>query len=391
MTDTFNETGLLVDSFEDRVARVRAKVREAIDELFELTPDTAEGQVMLILLDSQQGTADLQQELYATIDPDEATGTGLDAVCSMTGTQRKPQTRGKVTLRCNLDGGTTLTGGVTQAWSEDNPETTVVLDDDFTAPAGPAGDYDLVFTFVEYGEIVAPAGTIDTRKTTEIGWNSVTNPEDADPGEEREVDSDLRERRVTELTLGGSTSPDSLQAALSAITTIQKVVVKNNPRPISQDGMPPNCFEPVIWDGDPPATDNDLIAETIYREGPDGIQSYGSTVVPYTDTQGNVINIGFTRALKLRVELEFTLTTGAGYPGNDAFKAIIAAWDETNLSIGDDVIRSKLICAASQVTGVTDVVNLRLRFFGGVFDTINLPVGSREIARIDAGDITTIP
>lgn len=391
MTDTFDETGLSVDSFDDRVARVTAKAREAIDELFELTPDTAEGQIMRILLDSQQGTADLQQELYATIDPDQATGTGLDAVCSMTGTQRKPQTQGKVTLRCNLDGGTTLTGGVTQAWSEDNPETTVVLDEDFTSPAGPADDYDLVFTFVEYGEIVAPAGTIDTRKTTETGWNSVTNPADADPGDERETDSDIRERRVTELTLGGSTSPDSIQAALSAITTIQQVIIKNNPRPISQDGMPPNSIEPVIWDGDPPATDNDLIAETIYKEAPSGIQSYGSTVVPYTDTQSNTFDIGFTRALKLRVELEFTIVTGTGYPGNDAFKAAIAAWDEENLSIGDDVIRSKLICAANSVAGVTDVTELRLRFYGGVYGTSNLVVDDREIARIDAGDITVTP
>lgn len=390
MADTFDETGLFIDSFEDRVARVKTKVREAIDELFELTPDTAEGQVVLILLDSQQGTADLQQELYATIDPDEATGTGLDAVCSMTGTQRKPQTQGKVTLRCNLDGGTTLTGGDTQAWSEDNPETTVVLDEDFTAPVGPADDYDLVFTFIEYGKITAPAGTIDTIKTPVTGWNSVTNPADADPGDEREFDQDLRERRVTELTLGGSTSPDSLQAELSDIITIEKVVVKNNPRPISQEGMPPNSIEPVIWDGDPPTTDNDLIAETIYREGPGGIQSYGTTVVPYTDAQGNVIDIGFTRAIKLRVELEFTLTTGSSYPGDDDFKATIAAWDESNLSIGDNVIRSKLICVASSVSGVEDVVDLRLRFYGEVWGTTNLTVGTREIARIDSGDITVL-
>jgi uncharacterized phage protein gp47/JayE len=389
MTDVLDETGLSVDSFEDRLVRVTAKLREAIDELFELTPDTAEGQIMRILLDSQQRTADLQQEIYATIDPDQATGTGLDAVSSMTGTLRKPKTRGTVTLSCNLDGGTPLTGGVTQAWSDGNPETTVTLDEDFTAPAGPADDYDLEFTFEEYGEITAPAGTIDTRKTSELGWNSVTNAADAIPGDEREVDSDLRVRRRTEVAGGGSTNAKAIRATLSEIVGVDQVIVMENKLNISQDGMPPHSIEAVLK---APSVSDDDLADAIYEAKAGGIEAWGTTRVDYVDAAGNTIQIGFTRALDVVVELEYTLVTGIGYPGDAAFKLAIASWADANLGIGDDVLYSQLLSLpfCLGISGVLNVTNFRLRFFGDSWDHLDLSIGTREIAFIDTTGITVI-
>jgi uncharacterized phage protein gp47/JayE len=395
MTDELTSTGLNLDDFETVRALVVAQLRATISNILDVSPDQPIGQITDITLEHRQQISELLQEIYSAMDPEQATGQSLDALCSMTGTYRNPATYGTVGLTLNLNAATTVPAGSIAAVTGD-PDNQWILDADVTSVG--AGNYAGTATASETGVIQALAGTITTIVTPVAGWNSVTNALDADEGEEVESDTDLRLRREVELQQGGSTTLGAVVAAVSAIEEVIQVIGYENVRSYVQDGMPPKSIEIVYWSGatsPTPAAVVAEIAETIQSEKAGGIQAYGTDTdgastetETVTDAYGSY-EIGFTRAEDLRVELEYTLTTNSDYPGDVTFQAYVASWADDNLGIGSDVLYTKMIDVGYNVAGI-DNLSLRLRFFGGGWGTSDLSVGGRQIATVDSGDITVI-
>lgn len=395
MTDELTSTGLNLDDFETVRALVVAQLRATISNILDVSPDQPIGQITDITLEHRQQISELLQEIYSAMDPEQATGQSLDALCSMTGTYRNPATYGTVGLTLNLNAATTVSAGKIAAVTGD-PDNQWILDADVTSVG--AGNYAGTATASETGVIQALAGTITTIVTPVAGWNSVTNALDADEGEEVESDTDLRLRREVELQQGGSTALGAVVAAVSAIEEVIQVIGYENVRAYVQDGMPPKSIEIVYWSGatsPTPAAVVAEIAETIQSEKAGGIQAYGTDTdgastetETVTDDYGSY-EIGFTRAEDLRVELEYTLTTNSNYPGDATFQAYVSGWSDDNIGIGDDVFYTKMIDVGYNVAGI-DNLSLRLRFFGGAWGTADLSVGGRQIATVDSGDITVI-
>jgi uncharacterized phage protein gp47/JayE len=394
MTDELTSTGLNLDDFETVRALVVAQLRATISNILDVSPDQPIGQITDITLEHRQQISELLQEIYSAMDPEQATGQSLDALCSMTGTYRNPATYGTVGLTLNLNAATTVPAGSIAAVTGD-PDNQWILDADVTSVG--AGNYAGTATASETGVIQALAGTITTIVTPVAGWNSVTNALDADEGEEVESDTDLRLRREVELQQGGSTTLGAVVAAVSAIEEVLQVIGYENVRSYVQDGMPPKSIEIVYWSGatspTPPAVVAE-IAETIQSEKAGGIQAYGTNTddgappaetQPVTDDYGTY-NIGFTRAEDLRVRLDYTLTTNSDYPGHAAFQAYVSGWCDDNLGIGDDVLYTKMIDVGYNVAGI-DNLSLQLEFFGAGYGTADLSVGARQIATVAAGDV----
>jgi uncharacterized phage protein gp47/JayE len=214
MTDQLTATGLELDDLLTRQARIFSELRANISTVLDLTTDDSLGQIVNILLESEQAMAELIQAAYNSWDPDSASGHSLTSMSMVTGTQRNPATQGTVVLKCNLDGATLLPAG-SQARAGNDPDNTWETLADFTSPAGPAANYNIDAQCITAGEIEAPAGTITTIVTPVVGWNSVTNDADADTGDEQETDSELRLRREIEVTAGGSSSVDNIRAAFN--------------------------------------------------------------------------------------------------------------------------------------------------------------------------------
>jgi uncharacterized phage protein gp47/JayE len=394
MTDELTSTGLNLDDFETVRALVVAQLRATISNILDVSPDQPIGQITDITLEHRQQISELLQEIYSAMDPEQATGQSLDALCSMTGTYRNPATYGTVGLTLNLNAATTVPAGSIAAVTGD-PDNQWILDADVTSVG--AGNYAGTATASETGVIQALAGTITTIVTPVAGWNSVTNALDADEGEEVESDTDLRLRREVELQQGGSTTLGAVVAAVSAIEEVIQVIGYENVRSYVQDGMPPKSIEIVYWSGatspTPPAVVAE-IAETIQSEKAGGIQAYGTNTddgappaetQPVTDDYGTY-HIGFTRATDLRVRLDYTLTTNSDYPGHAAFQAYVSGWCDDNLGIGDDVLYTKMIDVGYNVAGI-DNLSLQLEFFGAGYGTADLSVGARQIATVAAGDV----
>lgn len=387
MTDELTSTGLTIDDALTRRARTAGLLRAAISSKLDLSEDQPWGQLLGINNENEQSFAELLQEIYSGIDPDQATGQTLDAVCSITGTYRRAATAGTVTLTLTFSAAATVPAGSqvsdgTQTWT---------IDADVVATG--AGTEDGTATCDDTGSIEAPIGTLTTIVTPVANWTSVTNAAAAAAGLDRETDTELRLRREVELATGGSTSVDAIQAAVSPIEGVLEAVVYENESWRAVAPMPPHSVEVVFWTektGADLTALEVLLAAEIFEEKAGGIQAYGTTETTHTDTQGNDHQIGTTLATENVLELEYTLVVDGDFQSSAVFTAQVASELGAILSIGGDVYVSKLIDLGFNVTGVVNISQVRLRVKPSVvWLTTDITIGSRQIATIAAGDITT--
>jgi uncharacterized phage protein gp47/JayE len=397
MTDELTSTGLAIDDLQTRRARKVAALRAGISSVLDVSADTPIGQLVDISNEHDQQLAELLQEIYSAFDPEQATNQSLDALCSITGTYRREATKGTVTLKLNLDAATTVSSGSQAAVSGD-PDNIWVTTEDVTSVG--AGDYTVPAEAAEAGDIEAPAGTITVIVTPVGGWNSVTNDDDATPGLERELDSELRQRRASELAIGGSTTVDAIQAQVSALDGVEQAICTENDNWYASGGLPPNSVEVVYWDGSgsPSATVVANVAEAIYETKAGGVRAYGTdtdgagtTSETVTDDQGNSHTIGFTLAAEQEILVDITVVQDAAGPTvtTTAVEDAILAWASSALTIGEDVYRSKVIAAAADVSGVEDVplATVLLAISPAGTAASDVTIGARQIATIDRADI----
>lgn len=203
------------------------------------------------------------------------------------------------------------------------------------------------------GAINQDANTITQIVTPVLGWDSVTNPLDASPGRLLETDEELRIRfRNTKLERS-SNILDSLYSALLNVDGVQELAIyENDTDIIDANGVLPHSFFPVVLGGS-----SQIIAETIWQNKPMGIKSQGNTIIPITDTQGFLHNIGFERPTPVVVYISMTLSLNPEAPiqfpsdGADQIRAAIQTYASENFGVGKDVIYSRLFTPINSVPG----------------------------------------
>lgn len=377
MPDQLTATGLEIDTLDTRTANLIAEIRSRIAANEDLSVDTPNGQLIRIFAEALQNVAELLQVVHGAFDPDQATGLLLRAMCALTGTVPRNATYGTVTLTVNLDGGTTLPAGSIATVGTD-ADNAWVTDINVVAPAGPPANYTVAATCQLPGAIQALAGTIDTIATPVAGWNTVTNVSDATPGQAAETDIELRQRRQDEVTVGGSTSTESIRANLSQVDGVENVVVYENASIIPDPPMPPKSLWAVVWDGSPPAAANADIAEAIWETKAAGIDTYGSTSAAHIDSQGVSHTVNFDRVTLTYILVSITIGgKTSDYVGDAAVKTAIAALIN-GLAVGAAIRRSDIVRVVEGLAGV---------------DWIDLSAGpllSRKPAAVGAADIVLV-
>lgn len=123
---------------------------------------------------------------------------------------------------------------------------------------------------------------------------------------------------------------------------------------IIRNGRPPKSFEAVVQ-----GQTNEIIAETIWLSKPAGIQTFGSTEQPITDSQGETQIIFFSRPTEIFIWVNATLTlySEEEFPSNglDLVQAVIYE-HINNLGIGVDVLIQRVQAALFAVPGIASSV-----------------------------------
>ena len=235
---------------------------------------------------------------------------------------------------------------------------------------------------VEVGEINQDANTINEIVTPVLGWDSVTNPLAVSPGRLVETDEELRLRFRNAKLERSSNILDSLYSSLLNVDGVEEVAIYENDTDITDsNGVLPHSFLPVILGGS-----SQIIAETIWQNKPMGIRSQGNTVVPITDSQGFLHNIGFERPTPVTIYVDIVLSLNSESPvqfpgdGADQIRAAIQAYASANFGVGKDVIYSRLFTPINTVPGH----QINSLFIG----TTPSPVGTSNIV-IDFADISS--
>lgn len=382
-------TGFNIETEQEILDRISTTARSTISPSLDVSQNSVVGRLLAIFAQEIAQNQELAQSVYNAFS-DLAEGQALDNRAALTGTTRAAATYSTVTCTVNMDIGTSVTAGEIVASVSGNPDALFDNDIAFTAPS--TGNHSLVFTAQSTGPVQAPSGTLTVLEVSISGVNSITNPLDADPGEDQESDAALRIRRRSELTAQGTGTQEAIRADVLRVDDVEFCEVLTNRTPYMANSLPPHSFEVVVFGG----ADDD-IAQAIWDGMPSGIEHYGADTGTATDDGGNSQTVEFTRPTEYRILVEVDLDVDADiYGGDSAVAAAIADFTTGVLSIeqpdgtfltgelgvGSDVIRSKLYPAIYTVSGILDITDLRLAIHPASPTAANIAMGDRDIVAV---------
>lgn len=390
--------GFEIQTIDEILAELSADLRAATEQPnLDLSSTSPLGQVLGVMAEREYNRQLVTLAVYNSRFPSRATGDALTQAALITGTIRHAATRSAVGALVTLTAGTTLPAGSRANVAGD---TTAVFETsaDFTNTTAITDEFAIPMIAVNTGPIKAIAATLTVINTPVSGWESVTNPADAELGQDIEKDPALRIRRELELRSQGATTIGAIVADVREVPNVLDVIGFENKTPTDGvNDLPPHSFEIVVWDGDVPDASDNAIAQAIFEASPAGIQSavshlgVDSSGIAIEPSTGTEFPIEFSRALPLPLYVSYNLTVdGNLYPvdGDTQVKTAVTAYVNSKLAIGDDVIATTLYCPVYQIPGVVDVASVTLGFSASPTASTNLTVASRSIARADSSRIT---
>lgn len=379
-----------------------AAQRAMLDPNLDVEADAPMGQLNGVWAERERLVWESLQVASDGFNPDAAEDFQLDSLSAVTGTRRSEATHSKVTVSMSIDANKTVPAGTTFANSLD---TTIqfTLDADVTSTT--AGNYPGSATCTELGRVLCNAGLLTIIQTPVTGLNSVTNPHEAIPGQERDDDPELRIRRLDELEASGAGTVDTIQAAIFKIENddgskpvLDCIVPENVEDYPSADGQPAHSIEAIVWDGPGQNASNDVIAQTIFDKKPGGTLAYGSSSGTAKDTNvpPKPHTIFFTRPgiinNKIAITIETDIANPQAYTGDVALKTALAAEFTARVTLGVTEIRcTNYVRAALGVAGILDVTNIQIgNMLVGPFppNLQNFDIPARTKCLLDTSNIT---
>ena len=224
--------------------------------------------------------------------------------------------------------------------------------------------------------------------STEGGITNITNPERTSGGMPVETDEELRERYYRSLSRKGKATRAAIEAAILELPTVKDAkVLENSTMEVDENGLPPKCIAPFIFDGDPLE-----IAAAVLNTKSGGIQSYGEVIIDVYDSRGHPHKIGITKATAKNIYVRITLVRNPNFrPGYEATIRTnvityiggldIGGVEFNGLGLGQSVIHSRIVAITSD-RGITDAT-IELSVDGEIWAGANIDLPFMQIAITD--------
>ena len=318
--------GLRIQTFEQIVDANRSRFRTRFRDRLKTDPVSVAGQIIHIFAEQRAVDQQALADVVNAFDPDAAEGAALEALSSVTGTDKRGALRSTVrgVLTFNAEGEPVADGFLLR--NEGQQTAWVTVNGPYASPPG-GGDVTVTLRAVDFGPLVAPAGSTWTTIPANPTVDGFTNPtEDASIGRYEESDPALRRRRAVEVRATGVGSLAAIKAAVSRVSTddgeVLFAAVSHNPRtsPVDDDGVPWKAFR-VVVETSPESPPAGLVQAIIDAIGPRiglGGQAWGTDHVgTYTDREGNVHEVGFDVIDYVDAYVCIEVTTAAAISGAD--------------------------------------------------------------------------
>ncbi|MBS9442301.1 hypothetical protein EAE89_11455 [Photorhabdus heterorhabditis] len=303
-----------------------------------LEPDSKDGQMLAIYALAIHDANNAVIAAYNSFSPASATGAALSNNVRINGITRHKSTHSTVDVKLVGTVGTVVKNGIVRdingySWSLPS-----------TASIGIHGFVIATATCQTKGNVTALVGDVSIIGTPTQGWQSVTNPSAATPGQPIESDTTLRERQRKSVALPSRTVLDGIQGAISLIPgVVRRRGFENDTNVTDNNGIPPHSIAMIVDGGDAK-----LIAQVIETKKGPGAGTFGDTEIKVADSYGILHPIHFSRPKDVPVFVEITLTAFEGYTTlvGDRIRSAIASYIDAQL-IGDNVYLSRLFSPAN--------------------------------------------
>lgn len=303
------DTGVVIPDTADILAEVESEWRGALGNDLVVTSDTPQGVLISAQTTARVGVVQNNAALANQINPNEAGGVFLDAICAFLGLERTKETFTRVPgVEFRGFPQTLLMAGIRakSATGHIFATTGAVL----LGPDG-IGTGDMFAALP--GPIPCPVGTLATVVDTVLGWEAVTNPFAGELGAAQQSDASLRALRdetlarqgisTREAQISGLNDPAQVPGLLSAVfrenytdtdATIDGVFLKKH----------------SVWACVDGGTDID-VANVLLKNKTDGANWNGAITVSVVDPwSGQTYPVKFDRAALIPVFVNITVSRG---------------------------------------------------------------------------------
>lgn len=322
-------------------------------------------------------------DLWSSLDPDQAQGEALDRLCRIVGVTRLGARASSVTLTLTGTPGTLVSAGF-RVRDPGNSEAVFVTSQPVTIGGG--GTVDVGALSEIEGAIPALAASLTQILTPVAGVASCTNASPAILGREVELDTELRARRAISFVTSRVGTDPAIRAALLQLDGVQQaVVLSNRTATVDANGTPGKAFQTVLYPATGPIGYNDSIAEVLYTGAPAGIEPFGVDVTyNVTDEAGEITEIKWSWAEEVPIFLVVNVTWDGTAPGGlaDQIKQLLLDTFAA-ARIGQDVINVKLVAAVSDIAPEIIALTILQGFSGPPGSSANLTIGATQIATLD--------
>lgn len=240
----------------------------------------------------------------------------------------------------------------------------------------------------EKGAISAPSGSLTNITSSSGGLERIENADDATLGRETETDGEARTRADETVSIAGGGFREAILAKLYNVQGVtQANVFRNVSGGVDADGRPDGCVECFVAGGD-----DEEVRLAVYNSVSDGIIMYGNNSATVFDSEGDPVEVGFSRLTKVRiyVDTSYVVNTdpdqGAVYPGlgDDEVKTAIS---NIKFEADQNVWPTLIEQAITSVLGVVSITTLKFDIVSPPINTDVISIKPTEYADIDTGDI----
>lgn len=377
------DAGPVAPPYEDVLSELQSKFRAIYGNDVLLDNDSEDGQWVAVIAAAINDANNAAIAVYSQFSPVSASGAGLASVVKVNGISKRSASRSTVDLLIVGQDGTTITAGAVQDANGNRWDLPATV----TIP--PSGQVIVTATATEVGAITADAGTVTKIATPTYGWQSVSNPAAASPGDGVELDVALRARQRVSVALPALSVLDSIKGALSNLPGVTRVSgVENDSGSVDANGVPAHSIAMVVEGGDASA----IASAILLKKGP-GTRTYGSTSTTATDAYGTPRSVNWSRVGDVAIAVEVQIKALDGYETKVglAIQQAIADYIAA-LAIGDDVTRTDLYLPARLNGGSQSaffkLIDVRIAVKGAALGTSDIPIAFNQAASCSAADVT---
>lgn len=378
-------SGIHVPEYQDIKERLETAFRRIFGEDLYLGPDSQDGQMIAEFADLFDDVCSVAVDVFASRNPDYATGAALDYLLPLNGLRRLMSTYSTATVTASgLEGTVIPAGSLIQdadgrQWAT-NAEATI----------GSGGTVSIGVTCTQPGAFSAIAGSITRIMSPTAGWTSVTNASDAVTGRNTETDAEAHERRNASVSNGALSMIETVKGTLLMLSGVTKVrVYENKTGSTDANSIPANSLCAVVQGGD-----NTAIAQAIFRKKGPGCGTYGGTSVTVKDVYDQDNTISFSRPTDKAIAVDITIKRLGGFSDGmvDQIKANVKAYIES-LGIGEDLNVGLLwACVLSVNTDMSNPVctpvSVEAGISGGTMKTDAVTIAYNENMTCATADIS---